>query len=87
MDGILLQRDQPVLSRPGFSGVTVLQGRLLMTATNLTPGYEYSLEKATDLLSTSWATLRSFRPLGFSTNLADTLPSSPAAAYYRLRAE
>jgi len=87
MDGILLQRDQPVLSRPGFRRATVSQGQLLMTATNLTPGYEYSLEKATDLLSPSWAALQSFRTLGFSTNLSVTLPPAPAAAYYRLRAE
>jgi hypothetical protein len=87
MDGIVLQREQPVLAQPGFGAVRVAQGELVMTATNLTPGYGYTLERTANLLATSWVPLQSFRTLGFSTNLADALSATPAAAYYRLRAE
>ena len=87
MDGIILQREQPLLGRPGFGGATLAPGQLLLTATNLTPGFGYVLERTTNLLSPSWRTVQSFHPLGFSTNLTDSLPPTQSGGYYRIRSE
>jgi hypothetical protein len=42
------------------------------------------LERSVDLVS-GWQAIQSFSPLGFSTNLLDTLPSGGTEAFYRIR--
>jgi len=87
MDGIILQRDQPVLARPGFGTARLLADGLVMTATNLTPGVGYALERTTNLGAVAWLPIQTFQLLGFSTNLTDSLPRTRGAAFYRIRSQ
>jgi hypothetical protein len=48
------------------------------------PGFSCTLERGADLVF-GWQAIQSFSPLGFFTNLLDTLPSSGGGAFYRLR--
>ena len=87
MDGIILQRDQPLLARPGFEAARVAGDAVVLTATNLTPGVVFLLERTRSLGTNAWASLQSFQTLSFSTNLTDSLSSPPGAAYYRIRSQ
>ena len=84
MDAIILQRDQPVISRPRLGAVSVSSSQVVLSATNLTPGFSCTLERGADLVF-GWQAIQSFSPLGFFTNLLDTLPSNGGGAFYRLR--
>ena len=85
MDGIVLQSGQPAFASPFFSSVSLLPGHLLLTATNLTPGLSFSLQKSSDLTSNGWQTLQSFQTTGFFTNFQDNLAPNHGSAFYRIR--
>ena len=84
MDAIVLQRDQPVISRPRLGATSVSSDQIALSATNLTPGFTCTLERSA-ASTAGWQPIQSFSPLGFSTNLQDTLPSGGGGAFYRLR--
>ena len=87
MDGIILQRDQPVLAKPGFKAARVVADAVVLMATNLTPGVGYALERTTNLGTVAWEPIQTFQLLGFSTNLTDSLPHTQGAAFYRIRSQ
>jgi hypothetical protein len=64
--------------------VSVSSSQVVLSATNLTPGFSCTLERGADLVF-GWQAIQSFSPLGFFTNLLDTLPSNGGGAFYRLR--
>jgi hypothetical protein len=84
MDGIILQRDQRVLNRPGFGAVGVLPGMVTFAVTNLTPSITWNLERATNSPVGPWQTIQAFQPFGFEARLADPNGQS-LACFYRLR--
>jgi hypothetical protein len=86
MDGILLQRDNPVLLPPRFGNISLSANSVFLTITNLTPGFTWMLERVPDLTSGAWQSLQSFQTIGFSTNLQDTLAPNHGNAFYRIRA-
>jgi hypothetical protein len=87
MDGIILQRDQRVLSLPRFSQCDASSSRVSLTLTNLTPGLSWVLERATNLSSPVWTTVQSFTPLGFELKTSDLATAARPCTFYRLRAE
>lgn len=82
MDGIILLRDQPVVRPPRFSSVTARSNQLTLSATNLTPGFTFDLERATNVAGV-WRPITSFTPSGYATNLIDT-QSLAWPGFYRL---
>jgi len=87
MDGIILQRDQPVLARPGFAGARVMANALVLTATNLTPGVGYASNEPRTSGRSPGSRSRPF-------NCSASRPTSPTACFthrgqpfYRLRAQ
>ncbi len=87
MDGIILQRDQVLLARPAFAVARMVANTLVVTATNLTPGVGYALDRSTNLATAAWEHLQTFQTLGFTTNLTDSLPRPQHAAFYRIRSQ
>jgi hypothetical protein len=86
MDGIILQRDQPLLAPPRFRGVSLLPNSVALMVTNLTPGVTWTLERCPNLAAHAWQPVQFFQTLGFFTNLMDTLPANHSNAFYRIRA-
>lgn len=86
MDGIILQRDQPVLLPPRFGNVSLSGNSISLTVTNVTPGFTWVLERTFDLRAGPWQSSQSFQTLGFTTNLQDTLAPNHGNAFYRVRA-
>ena len=87
MDGIILQRDQRLLSRPGFGPVTVSSNSVALTLTNLTPGITWTLERSTNPVAGAWQSLQAFQPSGFETRLVDSTGTSRPNAFYRIRTD
>jgi hypothetical protein len=87
MDGIILQRDQRLLSRPGFGAVTVSSNSVALSVTNLTPGVTWTLERSTNPVAGAWQSLQAFQPSGFETRLVDSIGASRPNAFYRIRTD
>jgi hypothetical protein len=85
MDGIVLQRDQPILARPGFAAARATSSGVVLTVSNLTPGVSFILERGATLEPATWVPVQSFQPLGFTTNLSDGSPMSRSVTFYRIR--
>ena len=86
MDGIVLQRDQAVVLPPSFGKTTIATNTVFFTVTNLTPGFNWTLERVFDLTTGIWQPVLSFQAAGFSANLQATIAPSHGNAFYRIRA-
>jgi len=86
MDGIILRRDVAVVSPPKFSQTTLATNVVSFTITELTPGFNWTLERTSDVATGVWQGIQSFQSAGFTTNLQDNLGASHSNAFYRIRA-
>ena len=68
---------------PVFSSVSVSNGLLRLSLTNLTPGFHTSIERSLDLGSATWTGVFGFDATGGSTNWAE--PIGGGRAFYRTR--
>ena len=83
MDGIILQRDQRLLGRPGFRAVDVSSNSVMLLVTNLTPGIDWVLERATNPILTAWQVLQTFQTSGFESRLTDAVEASgPRTSFF-----
>ncbi len=85
MDGIILQRDTPLVLPPTINQVKRTQNTVELTVTNLTPGFTNELIRATQLGINDWQTISVFQPQNTTATLQDTSAANLGSCFYRVR--
>ena len=87
LDGILLQRDQPLVPAPGFRRAEFEGNQLQFIVTNLVSGLTNELLKTSHLNTGAWQVTKTFQTQGSETNLVEVLAPEEPTAFYRLRVQ